>query len=79
LDLLADLKKGKRGAIAKTITIIENDQKEAKKILKKNFQKNWKLNYYWNYWTCRSWQKFFDQQNCNCYEEIRYKTCCLGN
>jgi len=39
LDLLADLKKGKRGAIAKTITIIENDQKEAKKILKKIFKK----------------------------------------
>jgi LAO/AO transport system kinase len=38
LDLLADLKKGKRGAIAKTITIIENDQKEAKKILKKIFK-----------------------------------------
>ncbi|HIE46554.1 MAG TPA: methylmalonyl Co-A mutase-associated GTPase MeaB [Nitrosopumilus sp.] len=39
MDLLADLKKGKRGAIAKTITIIENDQKEAKKILKKIFKK----------------------------------------
>ena len=26
MDLLADLKKGKRGAIAKAITIIENDQ-----------------------------------------------------
>jgi LAO/AO transport system kinase len=38
LDLLVDLKKGKRGAIAKTITIIENDQKEAKKILKKIFK-----------------------------------------
>jgi LAO/AO transport system kinase len=38
LDLLVDLKKGKRGAIAKTISIIENDQKEAKKILKKIFK-----------------------------------------
>ena len=38
MDLLVDLKKGKRGAIAKTITIIENDQKEAKKILKKIFK-----------------------------------------
>ena len=38
MDLLADLKKGKRGAIAKAITIIENDQKEAKKILKKIFK-----------------------------------------
>ena len=35
---LTDLKKGKRGAIAKAITIIENDQKEAKKILKKIFK-----------------------------------------
>ncbi|MCV0366873.1 MAG: methylmalonyl Co-A mutase-associated GTPase MeaB [Nitrosopumilus sp.] len=36
--MLADLKKGKRGAIAKAITIIENDQKEAKKLIKKIFK-----------------------------------------
>ena len=35
---LGELKKGKRGAIAKAITIIENDQAEAKKILKKIFK-----------------------------------------
>ena len=38
MDLLTDLKKGKRGAIAKAITIVENDQKETKKILKKIFK-----------------------------------------
>ena len=38
VDLLSDLKKGKRGAIAKAITIIENDQKETKKLLKKIFK-----------------------------------------
>lgn len=38
MDLLSDLKKGKRGAIAKAITIVENDQKETKKILKKIFK-----------------------------------------
>ena len=38
MDMLADLKKGKRGAIAKAITIMENDQKEAKKIIKKIFK-----------------------------------------
>ena len=38
LNLLSDLKKGKRGAIAKAITIIENNQPEAKKILKKIFK-----------------------------------------
>ena len=38
LDLLSDLKKGKRGAIAKTITIIENNPTETKKILKKIFK-----------------------------------------
>ena len=38
MDLLDDLKKGKRGAIAKAITIIENDPKETKKILKKIFK-----------------------------------------
>ena len=38
MELLADLKKGKRGAIAKAITIIENDQKETKKLLKKIFK-----------------------------------------
>jgi len=36
--LLVDLKKGKRGAIAKAITIVENDQKESKKLLKKIFK-----------------------------------------
>ena len=38
MDLLTDLKKGKRGAIAKAITIVENDQKEAKKLLKQIFK-----------------------------------------
>jgi len=36
--LLVDLKKGKRGAIAKAITIVENDQIESKKLLKKIFK-----------------------------------------
>jgi LAO/AO transport system kinase len=36
--LLSDIKKGKRGAIAKAITIIENDKPEAKKLLKKIFK-----------------------------------------
>ena len=38
MELLSDLKKGKRGAIAKAITIVENDQKETKKLLKKIFK-----------------------------------------
>lgn len=38
MDLLTDLKKGKRGAIAKAITIVENDQTEAKKLLKSIFK-----------------------------------------
>ena len=38
MDSITDLKKGKRGAIAKAITIVENDQKEAKKLLKKIFK-----------------------------------------
>ena len=38
MDLLVDLKKGKRGAIAKAISIVENDQTEAKKLLKKIFK-----------------------------------------
>ena len=38
LELLVDLKKGKRGVIAKAISIVENDQKEAKKLLKKIFK-----------------------------------------
>jgi LAO/AO transport system kinase len=38
LDLIADLKKGKRGAIAKAISIVENDQTESKKLLKKIFK-----------------------------------------
>ncbi|MDH3677851.1 MAG: methylmalonyl Co-A mutase-associated GTPase MeaB [Nitrosopumilus sp.] len=38
MELLSDLKKGKRGAIAKAITIVENNQPEARKILKKIFK-----------------------------------------
>ena len=36
--MLADLKKGKRGAIAKAISVVENDQKRIKKLLKKIFK-----------------------------------------
>jgi len=36
--LLGDLKKGKRGAIAKAISVVENDPKEARKLLKKIFK-----------------------------------------
>ncbi len=36
--MLVDLKKGKRGAIAKAISMVENDQKEAQKLLKKIFK-----------------------------------------
>ncbi|MEW6043668.1 MAG: methylmalonyl Co-A mutase-associated GTPase MeaB [Thermoproteota archaeon] len=38
MDLLADLKKGKRGTIAKVISIIENDEAQARKIIKKIFK-----------------------------------------
>ncbi|MEK0376616.1 MAG: GTP-binding protein, partial [Nitrosopumilus sp.] len=38
LDLLVDIKKGKRGAIAKAISIVENNPKSAKKLLKKIFK-----------------------------------------
>ena len=38
MALLVDLKKGKRGAIAKAISMVENDPKEAKKLLKKIFK-----------------------------------------
>lgn len=42
LELLSDLKKGKRGAIAKAITIVENNPKETKKLLKKIFKESGK-------------------------------------
>ncbi|MEM4253127.1 MAG: methylmalonyl Co-A mutase-associated GTPase MeaB [Candidatus Nitrosotenuis sp.] len=38
MDLLSELKKGKRGAIAKAISIIENDEKKARQIIKKIFK-----------------------------------------
>jgi len=38
LGSLSDLKKGKRGAIAKAITLVENDPAESKKLLKKIFK-----------------------------------------
>ncbi|HSA98896.1 MAG TPA: methylmalonyl Co-A mutase-associated GTPase MeaB [Candidatus Nitrosotenuis sp.] len=37
MELLAELKKGKRGAIAKAISIIENNEKEARKLIKTIF------------------------------------------
>ena len=42
LELLSDLKKGKRGAIAKAISIVENNPKETKKLLKKIFKESGK-------------------------------------
>ena len=38
MDLFSELKKGKHKAIAKAITIVENDQKESRKLLKKIFK-----------------------------------------
>ena len=35
MDITSDLKKAKRGAIAKAISIVENDPKEARKLIKK--------------------------------------------
>jgi len=42
LTLISELKKGKRGAIAKAISIVENDQKEARKLLKQIFKSSGK-------------------------------------
>ena len=38
MAMLPDLKKAKRGAIAKAISIMENDPKEARKIIKKIYK-----------------------------------------
>jgi len=38
LDITSDLKKAKRGAIAKAISIFENDEKESRKLIKKIFK-----------------------------------------
>ncbi|NND86932.1 MAG: methylmalonyl Co-A mutase-associated GTPase MeaB [Nitrosopumilus sp.] len=38
MDLLPDLKKGKRGAIAKAISLVENNPNEAKNLIKKIFK-----------------------------------------
>ena len=40
MDITSDLKKGKRGAIAKAISLIENEPKEARKLIKKIFKKS---------------------------------------
>jgi len=42
LDLTTDLKKGKRGAIAKAISLIENDPKAARILIKKIFKSSGK-------------------------------------
>ena len=42
VDLFSDLKKAKRGAIAKAISIFENDEKESRKLIKKIFKKSGK-------------------------------------
>ena len=38
MDITSDLKKAKRGAIAKAISIFENDEKESRKLIKKIFK-----------------------------------------
>ena len=38
MDLSSDLKKAKRGAIAKAISIVENDEKKSRKLIKKIFK-----------------------------------------
>ncbi len=38
MDLLADLRKGKRGAIARAISVVENDQAGTRRLLKKIFR-----------------------------------------
>ena len=38
MALLTDLKKAKRGAIAKAISIMENDPKEARQLIKKIYK-----------------------------------------
>ncbi|MGQ0376439.1 MAG: methylmalonyl Co-A mutase-associated GTPase MeaB [Nitrososphaerota archaeon] len=40
MELISDLKKGKRQAIAKAISIIENDKNESKKLIKKIFKES---------------------------------------
>ncbi len=42
MDLITNLKKGKRGAIAKAISTIENDPKEARKLIKKIYKNSGK-------------------------------------
>ncbi len=42
VDLFSDLKKAKRGAIAKAISIFENDEKQSRKLIKKIFKKSGK-------------------------------------
>ena len=42
MDITSDLKKAKRGAIAKAISIFENDRNESKKLLKKIFKNSGK-------------------------------------
>ncbi|MGC1709244.1 MAG: methylmalonyl Co-A mutase-associated GTPase MeaB, partial [Nitrosotalea sp.] len=38
MDLVKDLKQGNRRAIAKAISIVENDEKEARTLVKKIFK-----------------------------------------
>ena len=55
MALLPDLKKGKRGAIAKAISIMENDPKEARKLIKKST--NFLVNHCnWNNRPCWCWK-----------------------
>lgn len=42
MDITSDLKKGKRGAIAKAISMVENDKKAARKLIKKIFKNSGK-------------------------------------
>ena len=79
MDLLDDLKKGKRGAIAKAITIIENDQKETKKILKKIFKETGNSTVIGITGPAGAGKSSLINKTAVAYEKTWVKTCCSGS
>ena len=79
MALLPDLKKAKRGAIAKAISTMENDPKEARKLIKKIYKTSGKSVVIGITGPAGAGKSSLINRLSMEIEKIKTKTCCLGS